>query len=66
MFAIVVYQKAKYFCALVLLHFVYEVLVIDAVEQNGNEEKEREWERMKRRYIYIYIFRAFLYVEKQK
>jgi len=42
MFAIVECQRARYFCALVLVQFVDEVLVIDAVEHNGNEERERE------------------------
>jgi len=61
MFEIVECQKATYFFALVLLQFVDEILVIDAVEQNGNEDGW-EWERMKHRCIH----RAFLYVEKQK
>jgi len=38
MFEIVECQKATYFFALVLLQFVDEILVIDAVEQNGNED----------------------------
>jgi hypothetical protein len=45
MFAIVECQRATYYCALVLVQFVDEVLVIDAVEHNGNEERERERER---------------------
>jgi hypothetical protein len=40
MFAVVKCQRATYFCALVLVQFVDEVLVIDAVERNGNEEGE--------------------------